>query len=850
MKVHFPLLQAILPACLIIPCALGQVNAGDPIRLPPVEVTAPRVIAADSEGPQLVEEYDPGDIQSSGAFSVEEFLENLPPADGDSPQLILIDGRPTYLDPNSLPVGMIARIEVSNDGSMPEYGAYSSGRIINIRLKKDYASTEVGAKYAGAFAGGGSQRTLRFAGAINRERWHAIYSLEVKDQRPLLAADRSFSRDQDHRAIGGRDLRLPWGQPAVVTSLDGPLNGLTRADGSPVVTALVPAGQDGSALTPIDFLPTPPEAGDDPAGQRRFNTSGYRWLLSPSNRRTLNLGFTLKLGENTELSLRGSHSRTPSERIGPPPVTAVSAGSRVPAAYNPFGQDVAIGLVHLEFGPVRRDDDSRRSQCGLELAGRLADGWKWEASAGHRFSRSDQTSTELDPALLTASLAADSPAARLNPFADGVVFPVNAAVYSSIQAERSDSSRASRNEVRLAFKGQLFNLPGGPTHLKLKAEYETRHDERLTTKILGAPPNFSDNHRRTADVSGTFTLPFIAAGNPRPIIRRLEVQTDGRMKLTDNGGRESKAELGVVWAPTKELFLRARYERGRELASRRTVAGSETLLGETLIDPRRGGEGVTAVRVFSRDSISARPEATEQYSMGATLEPSYLPGLRASLAWRVRHEQHRFQDEFAAQEVLNNEFAFAGRVIRLDPTADDDAIGQPGSVAEIDLTPGNTGRTKLSTLKLKLDFRPQRLLIPGQWRISVDAEHTLNAIHEVQPGVPFISDGGDRYPRWRLRSQFFWSLGPWNASLSVRYTGAIDPDPAAHNGVAAATTVDFNAGYRWQLRKPNAPSRNVTLTAGITNLFDQAPPFADNVSGFRGGSPLGRSYQLAITFEL
>jgi hypothetical protein len=256
--------------------AVGGLEATGPERVETMEallVTADRVNAADVEGPQDIDAYDAQEIDDSGAFSVEEFLANLPPAEEGAEILVLIDGRPTYLDPNSLPIGMIEGIDISDHGSMPQYGAFNNGgRIINIRLKKDYSSREIGFRFGGAFAGGASSRTARFAGAVNRGPMRLIFSMEFSESRPLSALDRPFSASQDLRDRGGRDLRLAWGAPAVVASLDGPLAGVPGG-GS---VALVPAGADGNGLAPGAFLPADPTLGVGAENQRRFDAAAYR----------------------------------------------------------------------------------------------------------------------------------------------------------------------------------------------------------------------------------------------------------------------------------------------------------------------------------------------------------------------------------------------------------------------------------------------------------------------------------------------------------------------------------------------------------------------------------------------
>jgi len=80
----------------------AQVTPLSPIAtLQVVNVTASRVAASDVGGPEAIERYDDAQIAGTGAFSVQEFLASLPAAEEGTQQLLLIDGRPTFLDPAS-----------------------------------------------------------------------------------------------------------------------------------------------------------------------------------------------------------------------------------------------------------------------------------------------------------------------------------------------------------------------------------------------------------------------------------------------------------------------------------------------------------------------------------------------------------------------------------------------------------------------------------------------------------------------------------------------------------------------------------------------------------------------------
>ena len=65
------------------------------------------------------------------------------------------DSRQGFVDLNTIPLGMVERIEVVTDGTSALYGADAVAGVINIVLKKNWSGSELSARYKGAFDGGG-----------------------------------------------------------------------------------------------------------------------------------------------------------------------------------------------------------------------------------------------------------------------------------------------------------------------------------------------------------------------------------------------------------------------------------------------------------------------------------------------------------------------------------------------------------------------------------------------------------------------------------------------------------------------------------------------------------------------
>lgn len=831
--------------------------APGPIELPapaPVQVldalvvTAERLEVSDVEGPTALELYDGTEIEDSGAFSVDEFFETLPPGDTGDQQLVLINGEPAYLDPSMLPLGMIEGIEVSLNGSMPQYGARTNGRVINIRLKENYQGYELGARWRAPFAGGAGQTNARLSASVVRKKFRAMLSLDYRDSNALFASERPFSREQDHRARGGRDLRLSWGTPAVVQAVDGPLAGLRDADGNPVSVALVPEGQDGLDLTVADFLPGDASLGA--ADQRRFNTSAYRMLSSPSTRSKASLALHYAWNPRLHLTLTAEHSESDRLRHRPPPVTTPSSELIVPGELNPFGQDVMFGLVHTEFGPVVENSFSRESRLGLQAGGRLGESWRWRTGVDYEHGGSDRTARDLDPDKLAAALAHPDPAARFNPFGDPAIGPVNAHLYPDLIVERSRRETVDDVSLDFSLRGDVGRLPGGPVQLAFRGDHGFRDREREERNQRDGGDEDTDERRSSYSISSFTTLPWFGNENARPWFQRLTTELSAEYESESAGGYEREGELGLAWAPLKRLVFRASVSAESESASHEVYELPDNLVGEILVDPRRGGELASDVQLRMRDTITVRPETSLRHSLGFSFEPAVVPGLRLSAGYDQLTWRRMFEDDFDPQDIVNNEAAFPGRVERAEPTAEDLALGRPGRIVAIDVTPGNVGRAEMSDIDFTVDYRvPSERL--GQIRLTTRATRLLGSLREIAPGVPFLEEGRGRFnrPDWRVRSSLGWSRDGWHMTMRLEFTSAV-PATATDSEIAAHTDVDWYFGYRFREPLWGSFGRGLHVAVGIDNVFDTEPPFADTIDGFRGGSALGRRGSLSVSLPL
>ncbi len=830
------------PAATVVP------GSNQILKLDTFKVTGSRVSPGDAAGPEPTEVYDARDLEESGAFDMAEFFSQLAESPVGTEQLVLIDGQPTYLDISKLPPEMIASVEVSNYGALPQYGAYANGRVINIRLKTNYRGGSVAGLVRGAFEGGGMQQGVTLAGGVTHDKTRLTYALSYKKQQALMASDRAFSGNQDHTSRGGTDLRLLWGDLAVVQAVEGVLPGMVDARGQPTSVALVPENPAGRMLLSGDFLSPqifPPATEAVAAGQRRFDSSAYRTLIAPSGEKSLTFELSRPLGKKLEASLSGSVTAGRATRSLAPPVTSVSEETIVPAAYNPFGRDVEVGLVHAGFGPVRQTDQSTVAQLGFALNGQWASTWRWNFTVGERWNRTTQHVLDLDREKFAAALSATDPALRFNPFEND---SENAALYPSLAIDRSSVAQSNESRLSLSANGEVMTLPGGPMRLIVRGNYSDQTRE----KTYGNPGDFNavDTHRHENDggVVGTIHLPWVGGKNKHSWLHRLDTHfTTGYSARSSADGGSWNERFGLLWSPHSSLSVNASYGL-RVQAPSHFVADLQPLAGETLIDPRRFPSTAPGVELIAHDFDGSTRTRSDQMLLSATIEPVGLPGLQLAATYDRQERGNLASAAFKPQDLIYNELTQPGRVIRAAPDETDIRLGQPGRIVSIDTTPVDGARQESSGLALSLRYRLLSETL-GRFRLTVSARHPLTRHYEVVPGVPFIfeSDNPLHPPDWTAQTQLGWNRKGWNVSANLRYVDEIVSGAIVQPSTAV---LSVQLGYRFSHALWVKWGRGVQVAAGLGNLLAGTPAFADTLDGFRGGSPLGHTYSLTIRLPL
>ncbi len=823
---------------------------------------------------------------------------------GSGSTLVLVDGRRVaqsgagnrstdtrqgFVNLNTIPLGMIERVEVVTDGASALYGADAVAGVINVVLKKNFVGGELTGASRLAEHGGGRERTTTLMHGFNYGRLSGTIAVDYFDRQSLKASQRRFSKNQNHTGIAtstllstgatnfGRDFRLLWGYPAVVQASGGVVSG--NFDAIPGIrVVLVPVGSTGTPSI-SQFVPvTVPASGTtvNASGQRRFNTAEFLDLIPETERLGFNANVTYKLSDDIEAfgSFRTSKATTKTDaQISASSLTGGFGSAAVlPAALNPFNQNVSIGMMLAEFGPdsqrVRTLDDA--ATAGFR--GQVGQTWQWEISGSGQNQKDRQVTRNYNAGGFLALLTAADSTRRFNPFIDyrAPGAPSQAALLETLAVYPYLGNESTVFGVDINADGDLFDFWGGPVKMALGTSHSTSEVKSVTVNYTtnAVVPVATTTQLQASQTTragyAELSVPVVGKANAKPFAKRFDLQLAGRQEEIGAFSHFSP-KLGASWAPLDSLLVRANWSEGFRAPGVTEYIVVAPNFTSTITDPRRTPTSTTGVIVSRGSAPNPQPEISHNTFVGLVFEPPFVKGLKLQADY-YETEQKDVLQVISAQNIVNNEALFPGRVTRAAPDATDLSLNQPGRITNVDQTFINFGKIVNRSLDLSAEYTlPWEQL--GRWRATVAASRTLEATPQVAPGQPavILEEDTSAPPKWKYNVALNWSKGSWSAAAFAWHIDGFTSNNAGNNLVAnsasfvyfptpAMTKVDVRVAYEFKNGVWRGHAKGLRVGFGVNNVFDKEPPFSDTVWGFNAGLPyqfiLGRAYELSFLVPL
>jgi iron complex outermembrane receptor protein len=776
---------------------------------------------------------------------------------GASSTLVLLNGNRvalgglygTFADLSLIPSSVIDHVEVLTDGSSALYGSDAVAGVVNILFRDRFEGAETRVR-----VGAASDYREEQISQIIGHGWatgHLTLAYEYYRHGHLAAADRDFATE-DLRAFGGPDYRTDFANPGTIHTSDGR-------------TWAIPAGQDGSKLTPADF-----EAGTQNLADGRASAD----LLPSQMRHSGYIALTQQLADRLNFTFQGLVAdRTSLLRLTP-----LDIGTTVPTS-NAFyvdpsgaGQPVTVDYDFTpDLGPISARSHVRGYNAVAGLDWSLG---SWSITGRGTFGQQSETTDEINIPnyyYLNNALADGDPATAYNVFGDGS--HTNPGTIAAVDGYYKEFGRYRLWSGDLKADGPLFDLPGGVAKLAIGAEYRiesydyaTVDDESYSTPTLNHDVGLPIN-RKIAAGYAELLLPLLGERTALPGIQKLTVSVAGRIEHYSDFGTTTNPKVGVDWLPADGITLRASYGtsfRAPGFEELRSGLGTSQYLPIPVADPRSPTGATNALFLFG-NAPGIGPEKARTWTVSAEFKPHRVPGLHLNLDYFDVSYRDRIQNISADYPVFLENRAVYGSLIDDHPSAsaiagfyNDPDFVNPYGIAASDVTALVDARTRNLAREhqtgIDFDLGYQTKLSGRSIDIGVAGTWLFHVNRQIAPGSPtvdIVNTFGSPVA-FRLRGHVAGTLGPIDVAGFINYVGSYtNGSVVPSEPVSDWTTVDLNLTYTMPVDR--GPMAGMRFVIGATNLFNRNPPYIQNRTqtsaiGYDPGnaSPIGRTVSLEV----
>jgi outer membrane receptor protein involved in Fe transport len=901
--------------------AIAQDEAG-PIE--EIVVIGSRIPRINSEGPAPVTTITAEDIESQGLTSVPDLLKTLtqnsgatqsqqsfsaadftPGADqvdlrglGPNHSLVLINGRriadfplpldglSNFTDVSNIPVGMIEKVEVLSGSASAIYGSDAIAGVVNFVLKKDVEGVNFSYRYGTPTEdGGGDSHHLSFSAGVSRERFHAVFGLELLDQRPLWAFDREI---QDSAAdnpttdapIARRDfLRVEPNDEVYIDPGQATCDSLSNLNKGTLIWGTRPG-----------WGPFDDDLDDWGDGHYCGSTEsiGYGTILNSRRGATGFASLNFDLSDTTTLFadvlIGVSKVETFKDVLNWNYMDAVGNedgtffNDQVGDLDNWYRQFTPEEMGGLDNAMIETEQKTFTVTPGIK--GSLGDNWKYEAFLNH-----SQYELEASWPLIIAAAANDMFLGPETGFDDDsglatfdadparLYTPLTRVEYDAI-ATRTIYEPEARNDYGsfTLTNGELFDLPAGPVGFAANVEagnqaYDLNPDP-LALGFYYFSWKDQEGHGSRNHWSGSYEFRI-------PVAKMLELSTAGRYDNYHFGGNDVGKftyNFGLEFRPIDTLLVRGYYGTGFRAPDLHYVfAGSGQVESggndyylcrteepdEDIADCSFADIGVIAIRSGNRE---LEPETSSSWGAGFVWSP--IDNFMVSVDYFDVKLDDQVQN-LRVDNVLNSEAdcrlgeTTNGTPVDINSPTCVDAIARVtrypvGSVSE-----GEVNTVRVNPINIAnestdgVDFGLRYKQPIGASSLTFSASYTKVFNHESQQytGDPiidqFLPDSGFDIPRSKASASVTFETGPISATL---YAQRLDELPNwDEDGFIPASTW-LNASFEYKI----ADGVNARLT--VDNLADKKPvkdptygsyPYYDN-SWF---DSVGRTMYFTVSYQ-
>jgi iron complex outermembrane receptor protein len=832
----------------------------------------------------------PPDGGGIGAGAAQVDLRNL----GSKRTLVLVDGVrwvngssasgvSSATDLNTIPMGVIERIEVLEDGASAIYGSDAIAGVVNIITKKNFEGIEISA-YGGEWDDNdGTTTEYNLSWGVQTDRTNIFFGGSYNNQDDIRAKDRSISgypiagvnECTSDCSSGTPQGRFYLTDPNTGVQLDQTIN-----DGVGGVPSYDPSGGAD------DF--------HDFSTADRFNFAQYNLLMAPVERWNIFTQINHNLTDNVRANIKAMYNnRESTNQAAPEPLFIGSdAGNgnlmdtiNIDATnpYNPWGFTVDaeeqlffMGRRPIEAGPriFEQDVDTYFISGGLDGEFEFADRqFYWDVTAAYS---KNQASQNKHGAFNSAHLKrALGPLDECNdncvPFnytggqgADGQG-TITQEMLDYVGFIQKDESEQELTNYLFNLSGTVLELPAGSLGFALGYEYRDQKGSFTPDSVVTAGESAGVPSSPTSgsyDVDEVFLELNVPLLKDQPFANVLELSYAIRYSDYETIGDDTTNKYGVRWKPIEDLMFRATYSEGFRAPGIGELFGSAARFDQTMDDPcsgltassspdlvaNCGALGVPTdgsyTQFNSQISVTTggNEDLDEETSDNTMYGMVYAPSWVDNISWigGLELEVNYFDIEVdGAIQALDAQVQLDGCVASLDPALCG-GISRTGSgvINGFSNSLTNIGGIETEGYDFTLSYASPDTKYGNfnvRW-VGTSLDSYTESIPTSDGFVDLDLEGTEKgdpergFPELKWNMYVDWMYDNWNVGWTMRYVDSLDErctDSAAGLGFCSGANNELDDVYYNDVQvtwKPDLSFGDISLQVGANNIFDEDPP--------------------------
>jgi len=456
----------------------------------------------------------------------------------------------------------------------------------------------------------------------------------------------------------------------------------------------------------------------------------------------------------------------------------------------------------------------------------------------------------------------------LNLFGEGA--PSQAAL-DWITADTVDKSRITQQVLSGSVSGDLgamFTFPGGgELGYAVGAEYR-KEKSKFTPDPLAAQGLTFTN--ALSQDSGKFDVKEVFGEVRLPLLTKLrfanKLEVGGAVRFSDYStvGNTTAWKVDASYAPVRDITLTGTYSTAVRAPNIGELFSGQSQTFEFITDPcnlnqiQNGTEFRAANCQTLLASLGANPatyrdprstnipglsggnpgldaETAKTWTVGAILQPRFLPGLTTRVDWydiKLKRaintvDAQQIADLCVDQATLDN--VFCQNIVRQNGAT---GTADAGNIVGFTVAPQNVAQFRTAGLDVNLNYRlrTERL---GTFSLNMIGNYLDRLEFIGTPGAPVTNSRGEAYaPKYTLNTDLTWKYNKLTLNYgllwfdkTLRYS-----NQTVENNPDVVDPKYLYLKERWQhdIYAAYDVQKGIQVYGGINNLFDQKPDIGTN----------------------